>query len=360
MVAFKALAAGALLSTLAVASPTPGSSHARSSSSLLVRKEWRTLTTTEKAGYISAVKCILAKPALTPPFPDSGVLSRYDDLVYTHIQQTMNIHYVGHFLAWHRFFTATYEKMLRDECGYTGAQPYWDWTLDATSEAAFLASPVFDPITGFGGNGPSLAWDPSNPFPEVPGRSGGGCVTDGPWAGDDDVVHLGPAASVTYTPQCLKRDLSPYFAARYLGMNQTQLTLSQPDFGWFNTIVEGQPSFEASGVHGGGHYGVGGNMGQMGDLYTSPADPIFHLHHANLDRLWWSWQSLNPSARLTDISGPLFLMDYANLAGGNATLSTPLSVGVSAADVTVGDVMNIEDCGNGGLCYTYDQLYTLL
>jgi len=296
----------------------------------------------------------MTKPALTPAFPNTGVISRYDDLVYTHIQQTNSVHFVGHFLAWHRYFTATYEKMLRSECGYQGAQPYWDWTLD-TPASNYVNSPVFDPVTGFGGNGPFEASDP-NGFFEVPGRTGGGCVSDGPWAGLSDVVHLGPGPNIEYNPQCLRRDLSPYFAARYLGMNQTALTLSQPDFGWFNAVVDGKPDFEASGVHGGGHYGVGGTLGTMGDLFISPADPIFHLHHANLDRLWWSWQKLDLSARLVDISGPALLMDYSQ---GNSTLDTPLSVGPSAVDVTVRDVMNIEGCGAVGVCYTYDNVYTL-
>ncbi|KAH6650363.1 hypothetical protein F5144DRAFT_555984 [Chaetomium tenue] len=324
----------------------------------LVRKEWRTLTKHEKSSYICAVKCLLRKPALTPPFPNSGVLSRYDDLIYTHIQQTFNIHYTGHFLAWHRYYVAIYERMLRDECGYRGSQPYWDWTLD-TPSGQWASSPIFDPATGFGGNGAFVAGDPANPM-EVPGRTGGGCVQDGPFAGIPDMVHLGPMDAVTYNPQCLKRDFSPYFAGRYLAMNQTQLTLAAPDFGAFDRVVEGGPSFEASGVHGGGHYGVGGTYGQIGDLYTSPADPIFYLHHANLDRVWWSWQKLNLETRLTDISGPIFLMDYGNLKGGNVTLEFPLSVGVSAGNVTVGDVMNIAACGqNGVLCYEYDQVYTL-
>lgn len=205
------------------------------------------------------MKCILAKPALTPAFNNTGVISRYDDLVYTHIQQTFDIHYTGHFLAWHRYYVATYERMLRDECGYKGAQPYWDWTLDTPADK-WASSPVFDPVTGFGGNGAFVAGDPSNPF-EVPGRTGGGCVQDGPFAGIADFVHLGPMNSVTYNPQCLKRDFSPYFAGRYLAKNQTQLTLAAPDFGWFDKIVEGGPSFEASGIHGGGHYGVGGTYG---------------------------------------------------------------------------------------------------
>ena len=208
------------------------------------------------------MKCILEKPALTPPFNDSGVISRYDDLVYTHIQQTFSIHYVGHFLPWHRYFTATYEHILRNECGYSGAQPYWDWTLDTHDPQDFPQSPVFDADLGFGGNGPYVEGNASDPF-AVPGRTGGGCVLDGPFANNSSMVHLGPQSAVAYNPQCLRRDLSPTFATRYLAMNQTQLTLSQTDYGWFTRVVEGGPSFDASGIHGGGHYGVGGTFGEL-------------------------------------------------------------------------------------------------
>jgi tyrosinase len=101
-------------------------------------------------------------------------------------------------------------------------------------------------------------------------------------------------------------------------------------------------------------------IGQMGDLYASPSDPIFFMHHANLDRVWWSWQALNLSARLTDISGPINLMDYSNAQGGNVTLSFPISLGVSAPNITVGDVVDISGGGGDGImCYVYDGLYTL-
>lgn len=36
---------------------------------------------------------------------------------------------------------------------------------------------------------------------------------------------------------------------------------------------------------------------------ASPGDPLFFLHHTNLDRLWWEWQSANLSSRLTDMNG---------------------------------------------------------
>lgn len=44
-----------------------------------IRREWRSLSTSEKAAYIQAVRCLLLQPSITRP---SGVL--YDDYPYTH------------------------------------------------------------------------------------------------------------------------------------------------------------------------------------------------------------------------------------------------------------------------------------
>lgn len=84
-------------------------------------------------------------------------------------------------------------------------------------------------------------------------------------------------------------------------------------------------------------------------------DPIFYLHHANMDRVWWSWQVQKPERRLEEISGPIVELDYDNEQAGNITLDTPIHVG-STVNVTVRvrDVMDIEA---GYLCYTYDKLY---
>lgn len=212
---------------------------------------------------------------------------------------------------------------------------------------------MFHPVFGFGGNGPYISSNGSDPF-EVPGRTGGGCVKNGPFK--DMVVNMGPLEDLSGNPRCLQRDLAPYFAGRYLGMNQTELTLAQTDFWHFTLVDDGEPSFEASGLHGGGHYGVGGTYGQMGDLYASPADPIFYLHHANLDRVWWSWQMRDPEARLKDISGPIVMMDYNNEQAGNVTLDFPMTMwmGADKEDITVQDTMDIK---GDYLCYDYDKLY---
>lgn len=84
------------------------------------------------------------------------------------------------------------------------------------------------------------------------------------------------------------------------------------------------------------------------------SDPVFYLHHANMDRVWWSWQNRNLTSRLTDFTGPLYPMDFTFTRGGNATLDTPLDYVSIAPAVTVKDTMDIRA---GGLCYTYDKLY---
>jgi tyrosinase len=45
-------------------------------------------------------------------------------------------------------------------------------------------------------------------------------------------------------------------------------------------------------VHGYVHDAVGGTMAGP----SSPADPLFFLHHANIDRLWSQWQRAHPRA----------------------------------------------------------------
>lgn len=45
------------------------------------------------------------------------------------------------------------------------------------------------------------------------------------------------------------------------------------------------------GIHNSGHVWVGGSMGIVP---TAPADPVFWMHHAEIDRIWSQWQASNP------------------------------------------------------------------
>ena len=83
---------------------------------------------------------------------------------------------------------------------------------------------------------------------------------------------------------------------------QVDLTaaMSMGTFTSFQTTIEGV-------VHGTVHNAVGGDMASA----SSPADPLFWLHHANLDRLWSEWQVTHPGqdpSNLTEVlqSSPIF------------------------------------------------------
>ena len=45
------------------------------------------------------------------------------------VPNLLQIHGTGFFLPWHRIYVQTLEDEMRAKCGYTGVQPYWDWTL---------------------------------------------------------------------------------------------------------------------------------------------------------------------------------------------------------------------------------------
>ncbi|KAK1704985.1 hypothetical protein BDP67DRAFT_570494 [Colletotrichum lupini] len=107
--------------------------------------------------------------------------------------------------------------------------------------------------------------------------------------------------------------------------------------------------------HSCGHLATGGTMENQN---ASPGDPIFFLHHANLDRLWWDWQLANLSSRLTDMSGqlipPTFIMeqnrwltpsaaylDYDGDAGNDTTLNHVLWMAEIIPNKTIADVMDL-------------------
>jgi len=90
-----------------------------------------------------------------------------------------------------------------------------------------------------------------------------------------------------------------------------------PD-GVLSSIAAGGPSAMAkttydtftspiNGIHGSVHIWVGGTMS---DASVSPADPVFWLHHANLDRLWWVWYNSSAGNHQNPgLSGADALMD---------------------------------------------------
>lgn len=300
-----------------------------------VRKAWNTLSDEEKKAYIDAELCLMSLPAV---YGFEGAQNRFDELMYTHIYLTNVIHYVGSFLPWHRYFMYVHEYILKNECGYTGTQPYWHESMDV---ANVTTASVFDPVTGFGGNGVGT----------------NSCIADGPFA--NMTLHLGPLYEIT--DHCLSRSQSESGIARASVANiETCMELEN-----YTTCYD----CLSENPHTSGHAAVGG---VMLDIQASPGDPIFYLHHTNLDRIWWNWQKLDLPKRFTDMGGvnvpdQIYITegnlrnvtsawtDYDGDGGLNiTTLNHVLDMRGILPNITVGDVMDITNA-TGLLCYTYDD-----
>ncbi len=70
--------------------------------------------------------------------------------------------------------------------------------------------------------------------------------------------------------------------------------------------------------------------GLMGNPDTAAQDPIFWLHHANIDRLWWLWQKQHQDT--TDSRWTKQAFDFADAGGGPGSLDGAGVESISALD----------------------------
>jgi tyrosinase len=161
------------------------------------------------------------------------------------------------FLAWHRLFIYYFEQIVREAVVQAGGSadwslPFWDYGAggqQATLPAAFRQ--------------PTVNGSP-NPLFE-PRRASG--INAG--------LALSPAvASATRALRARRFVGTSQFGGGVTGVAQFSNSTGQ---------VENQP-------HNVVHDAVGGG-GLMSDPDAAAGDPIFWVHHANIDRLWFIWNS---------------------------------------------------------------------
>ncbi len=160
-----------------------------------------------------------------------------------------------YFLPWHRAFLLMYERTVRQLTGHSDfALPYWDWTADRQLQAAFV-QPTW--------NGqPNLLFEQHrsmSPTDSLP----------------DEIVGQGVINTILgETP------FETFGTSRPNGQD----SLAQS---WINCEGCGVSGTLEATPHNNVHNIVGGLMGGT----QSALDPIFMMHHCNIDRIWAVWNA---------------------------------------------------------------------
>ncbi|KAM0815610.1 putative Tyrosinase copper-binding domain-containing protein [Seiridium cardinale] len=282
------------------------------------RVPWTKLTDEEKSAYVQADLCLIDAPSISGV---PGAVSRWDDLQWPHITQTITIHNVGAFLPFHRYYMTVHETLLREECGYTGRIPYWD----EVSEVDDMSASSLWGDQYFGSNG----------------EGGDSCIADGQFAN----LTLRFLSGNQIGDHCVSRQFNQFSFSSAAQSNIDRCNSAKTYAVAWNCW--------ALAPHTAGHRGVGGIMA---DPTFSPGDPIFFLHHSYLDKLWWEWQKLDYPARLYEMSGlnipltmqpgepnypPAELTNYFGDNGTTTTLNHNLWMAGVAPNMTIADVMNL-------------------
>ncbi|KAJ3007113.1 hypothetical protein HKX48_009310 [Thoreauomyces humboldtii] len=277
--------------------------------------EFRELSASQRNAFITAALCLRNTPSVLN-FADSR--SVLDDFVAVHRQSIPQAHDVAAFLPWHRPFISMYELALRQYCNYQGTLPYWDWSYDSQAPER---SPIFSDEY-FGGNG------------DVANNS---CINTGRFAG---ITAVYPNA------HCVARAFlagdndgnADMYGAQYSPI-EMQWVVQQATYDTFRVGLESHPHNNKL------HNSMGGDMA---GLLSSVNDPIFWLHHANLDRWWTRWQAAHPTLAATYGGNTV-----AGSTENDAALTDALVYTGMWPDAVVSDTMNFTNSMTGLLCYTY-------
>ena len=229
------------------------------------------------------------------PMPSSGDTETY----WNQCQ-----HGSWYFLPWHRGYLIAFEAVVRDAVVKLGgpsdwALPYWNY-FKPNQDAL---PPAFASANWPDGDG-------DNPL-YVPQRYGPN--NDGNVYVPVSAISLNALADPDFSG--LATGGSPGFGGVNTGFNHS---------GQVHGGIETQPHDWVHGLVGGGD--PQSNLpGLMSDPDTAGLDPIFWLHHANIDRLWEVWRN-NPTSHVdpTDanwVNGPLVV--------GGGTFVLPMPGGVS-------------------------------
>lgn len=291
------------------------------------------MTQNEIKKFMSALLELKKKPAVTTSGTSTNV---YDQFVAIHDGIVERIGAAtgngGHrgpaFCAWHREYILRFEQQLQiiDPDVFL---PYWSWESGNASDTDSI---FVDEFIG-----------PRN-------RVSSGYLSETPNSFNPDGWRVNPSLDGNNSGTELTRDS--------FSSNDLNQIASNGRDSLGKTQFTGTNGFRRAleGAHDSVHVTVNGHMMAM----TSPNDPIFFLHHANVDRLWAKWQVDNPGDSNypnTFVIGGHALNDLmwpwdGGASQSNRNTAIPFLPPVNSTDLRrPRDVLDIE-----ALDYTYDDV----
>jgi hypothetical protein len=167
------------------------------------------------------------------------------------------------FLIWHRAYLFYFERILREAAQDPKLSlPYWDYTGKDRRFPALLADPDQDPADPNG--------EPRNPLFDARREM---AFMFGVYELSDEAVSIERA------------------------FNETEFFGKTEDAGFAGGVSDNEPLTQGlieRTPHNMIHFAVGGAIGDtvglMGEVSTAALDPVFWLHHSNIDHLWSQWE----------------------------------------------------------------------
>jgi tyrosinase len=278
---------------------------------LAVRKNVTDLTPPEKTAFVKAIK------TLKTIIPAGSKLSIYDQFVAIHLGATRLIHnHKGHsdgsvqelahenaaFFPWHREYIRRFEQALQ-AVDPTVSLPYWDWTDAKALDVIFN-----DDFLGSNGQGVTIKIPNQGNFTGGPVQTGAFAAANG-WV-MNPALNIDPDTGTSLGTSLVRFLKVPPASDYPVPKKDIERALSLNNYSLFRPALEGFISVDEKGkvtpggfIHNYIHGLVGGvqvdasttpikfkGLGTMSNIPSSPYDPVFWLHHANVDRLWAEWQ----------------------------------------------------------------------
>ncbi|MBV9067901.1 MAG: tyrosinase family protein [Acidobacteria bacterium] len=240
-----------------------------------------------KAGELARIY-----PNLTPPNDVwKALATEVWNTCQSHMGQNEN-----YFLPWHRMVVFYFEEIIRNVSGVPSfTLPYWNYTVKGPLHGVIPPEFRKKGDATFG----SLYIDKRNPG-----------------------VNNGDSISKGFNPDPI--NLDSFKQCNYQGNGSGVL-------GFCRDID--------ANLHGQVHVRTG-NQVNMGDVPWAAGDPIFWLHHCQIDRLWASW---NAAGHTNPSDNPFLIKTFTFADGkGNKVIAK------------IGDVLNIAN-----MKYRYDSLETV-